>query len=69
MKRHEIKRTPLAETVLRSPEPEDKLYRIKDGSNQLHFTVAANGSKRWEVSSDILPELGSFPVRQVTAKQ
>jgi len=49
MRRHEIKRTPLAETVLRSLEPEDKLYRIKDGSNQLHFTVAANGSKRWEV--------------------
>ncbi|SFE57274.1 Integrase [Marinobacter sp. DSM 26671] len=49
MKRHEIKRTPLAETVLRSLEPENKLYRIKDGSNQLHFTVAANGSKRWEV--------------------
>jgi integrase len=49
MKRHEIKRTPLAETVLRSLEPEDKLYRIKDGFNQLHFTVATNGSKRWEV--------------------
>ncbi|MBN7769840.1 MULTISPECIES: tyrosine-type recombinase/integrase [Marinobacter] len=49
MKRKEIKRTPLAETVLRSLEPEDKLYRIKDGPNQLHFTVAANGSKRWEV--------------------
>lgn len=49
MKRTEIKRTPLAETVLRSLEPEDKLYRIRDGSNQLHFAVAANGSKRWEV--------------------
>ena len=49
MKRHEIKRTPLADTVLRVLEPETKLYRIKDGPNQLHFIVAANGAKRWEV--------------------
>ena len=51
VKRHEIKRTPLVEMVLRSLEPEDKLYRIRDGSNQLHFIVDANGTKRWEVRS------------------
>ncbi len=49
MKRIEIKRTPLAETVLRSLEPEQKLYRIKDSHNQLHFTVDPKGAKRWEV--------------------
>ncbi len=49
MKRIEIKRTPLAEMVIRSLEPEDKLYRIKDGPNQLYFTLDRNGARGWEV--------------------
>mgnify|MGYP005843820629 CR=1 FL=1 len=49
MKRTEIKRTPLAETVLRSLEPESKLFRVRDGANLLYFTVDSKGAKRWEV--------------------
>jgi integrase len=49
VKRTEIKRTPLAETVLRSLEPESKLYRVRDGDNLLYFTVDSKGAKRWEV--------------------
>ncbi|WP_227712251.1 hypothetical protein [Marinobacter zhanjiangensis] len=46
MKRTEIKRTPLAEMVLRSLEPESKLYRVRGGDNLLYFTVDSKGAKR-----------------------
>ncbi|GGY60470.1 hypothetical protein GCM10007071_03900 [Marinobacter zhanjiangensis] len=46
VKRTEIKRTPLAEMVLRSLEPESKLYRVRGGDNLLYFTVDSKGAKR-----------------------
>lgn len=49
MKRTDIKRRPLADTVLTSLEPEPKLYRETYGSDQLYFVVAPNGRKRWEM--------------------
>lgn len=46
MKRSEIKKRPLADTVLASLEPEDKEYRELDG-NGLYFRVKPNGQKGW----------------------
>ena len=48
MKRTEIKRRPLADTVLVSLEPEAKVYREHDG-NGLYFRVKPNGAKSWEL--------------------
>lgn len=48
MKRSQIKRRPLADTVLASLEPEEKDYQEKD-SNGLYFRVRANGSKSWNL--------------------
>ncbi|MFC0708095.1 tyrosine-type recombinase/integrase [Azorhizophilus paspali] len=48
MKRSEIKRRPLADTVLATLEPEATAYRELDG-NGLYFRVKPNGSKSWEL--------------------
>lgn len=48
MKRSQIKRRPLADTVLVSLEPEDKDYRELD-SPGLYFRVKRNGAKSWEL--------------------
>lgn len=48
MKRSQIKRRPLADTVLSTLEPEDKDYRELDG-NGLYFRVRANGAKGWNL--------------------
>lgn len=49
MKRSDIKRRPLADTVLSTLEPEAKEYRESYGVDRLYFVVSANGRKRWEV--------------------
>lgn len=46
MRRSDIKRKPLADTVLTSLEPEGKLYRENYGSDQLYFVVSPKGRKR-----------------------
>ncbi|MCO6055596.1 tyrosine-type recombinase/integrase [Pseudomonas sp. MOB-449] len=46
MKRSEIKKRPLADTVLASLEPEGKEYRELDGQG-LYFRVKPNGQKGW----------------------
>ena len=48
MKRSQIKRRPLADTVLSSLEPDDKDYRELDG-NGLYFRVKKNGAKSWNL--------------------
>lgn len=48
MKRSEIKRRPLADTVLATLEPEAAAYRELDG-NGLYFRVKPNGQKSWEL--------------------
>lgn len=48
MKRSEIKRRPLADTVLATLEPESTAYRELDG-NGLYFRVKPNGQKSWEL--------------------
>lgn len=48
MKRSDIKRRPLADTVLASLEPEKTEYRESYGVDRLYFVVSANGRKRWE---------------------
>ncbi|MFZ2321071.1 MAG: tyrosine-type recombinase/integrase [Pseudomonas sp.] len=48
MKRSEIKRRPLADTVLASLEPDSKVYREHDGDG-LYFRVKPNGAKSWEL--------------------
>lgn len=48
LKRSDIKRRPLADTVLSSLEPESKEYRETYGIDRIYFVVAANGRKRWE---------------------
>lgn len=48
MKRTQIKRRPLADTVLASLEPEEKAYRELDGLG-LYLRVKPNGSKSWEL--------------------
>ena len=48
MKRTEIKRRPLADTVLATLEPDDKEYREQDG-NGLYFRVKPDGKKSWQL--------------------
>ncbi|MDG9884144.1 tyrosine-type recombinase/integrase [Pseudomonas sp. GD04058] len=48
MKRDQIKRRPMADTVLASLEPEAKEYREPDGDN-LYFRVKPNGTKSWQL--------------------
>lgn len=48
MKRSEIKRRPLADTVLATLEPETKEYRELDG-NALYLRVRPDGSKSWQL--------------------
>lgn len=73
MKRSDIKRRPLADTVLSTLEAELKEYRESYGIDRLYFVVSANGRKRWEVRYK-KPDgkwgwhgLGSYP--DVTAKK
>lgn len=49
MKRQDIKRRPLSDTVLSSLEPEAKEYRESYGIDRLYFVVSPNGRKRWEM--------------------
>lgn len=48
MRRSEIKRRPMADTVLATLEPEDKEYRELDG-NGLYLRVKPDGSKSWQL--------------------
>ena len=48
MKRAQIKRRPLADTVLSTLEPEKAAYRELDGQG-LYFRVKPNGGKSWEL--------------------
>jgi len=48
MKRCNIKRRPLADTVLEALKPEEKEYREKD-SNNLYFRVQTSGKKSWQL--------------------
>ena len=48
MKRNQIKRRPMADTVLASLEPEAKEYRELDGDG-LYFRVKPDGSKSWQL--------------------
>lgn len=48
MKRNQIKRRPLADTVLASLEPEQTAYRELDGQG-LYLRVKPNGGKSWEL--------------------
>lgn len=48
MKRTQIKRRPLADTVLASLEPEAQEYRELDGEG-LYFRVKPDGSKSWQL--------------------
>ncbi|MNJ44818.1 putative prophage CPS-53 integrase [compost metagenome] len=48
LKRSDIKRRPLAGTVLSSLEPEAKEYRETYGVDRIYFVVSANLRKRWE---------------------
>lgn len=48
MKRSDIKRRPLADTVLATLEPEATAYREADG-NGLYFRVKPNDTKSWEL--------------------
>ena len=48
MKRADIKRRPLADTVLATLEPEQKEYRELDGTG-LYFRVKADGNKSWQL--------------------
>ncbi|KAA0696996.1 DUF4102 domain-containing protein [Halopseudomonas laoshanensis] len=48
MRRQDIKRRPLSDTVLSNLEPEPKLYREQDGNN-LYFKVKPDGKKAWEL--------------------
>jgi integrase len=48
MKRADIKRRPLADTVLATLEPEQKEYRELDG-NGLYFRVKTDGNKSWQL--------------------
>jgi len=47
MKRKDIKKRPMADTVLASLEPEEKEYRENDG-NGLYLRVRPDGSKSWQ---------------------
>lgn len=73
MKRTDIKRRPLADTVLASLEPEAKEYRETYGVDRIYFVVAPNGRKRWELrykkasGSWSFMGLGGYP--EVSAKK
>ncbi len=79
MKRSEIKRRPLADTVLATLEPESSVYRELDG-NGLYFRVKPNGQKSWELrykkadgkwswlGMGGYPEVSGALARQKTAK-
>lgn len=47
MKRSEIKRRPLADTVLAALEPEEKEYRENYGIDGIYFSVNPNNNKKW----------------------
>ncbi|WP_251976691.1 tyrosine-type recombinase/integrase [Salinicola avicenniae] len=49
MKRDQIKRRPLADTVLAKLEPEAREYRENYGVDRLYFVVTPFGRKRWEL--------------------
>lgn len=72
MKRSQIKRRPLADTVLDNLEPEAKEYREFD-STGLYFRVKPNGAKSWNLRYKrpngkwALKGLGSYP--KVSAKE
>jgi integrase len=74
MKRSDIKRRPLADTVLSSLEPEPKEYRETYGIDRIYFVVSANGRKRWEFRYKRIADgkwswlgLGGYP--EVSAKR
>ena len=48
MKKADVKKLPMRDTVLSELESESKEYRINDGEN-LHFVVTTKGNKRWEL--------------------
>lgn len=48
MKRSQIKKRPLADTVIAALEPEETMYREPDG-NGLYLQVKPNGRKSWQV--------------------
>ena len=48
MKKADVKKLPMRDTVLSALESESKEYRINDGEN-LHFVVTTKGNKRWEL--------------------
>ena len=48
MKRTEINRCPLSDSVLANLVPESKDYRELDG-NGLYFFVQKNGNKSWQL--------------------
>lgn len=48
MKRADVNKFPMRDTILSSLEPEEKEYRVNDGEN-LHFVVHHKGNKRWEL--------------------
>nr|WP_286913785.1 MULTISPECIES: tyrosine-type recombinase/integrase [unclassified Pseudomonas] len=48
VKRTDITRRPLADTVLASLEPEAKEYRETYGIDRIYFVVSPTGRKRWE---------------------
>lgn len=49
MKRSEIKRRPIADTVLKALEPEKMEYREKYNDDRLYFTVNPSGRRRWDL--------------------
>lgn len=49
MKRRDMKRRPLADTVLSSLEPEEKMYRENYGIDGIYFAVFPKGNKRWDL--------------------
>ncbi|PPK36715.1 hypothetical protein CD175_24225 [Pseudomonas laurylsulfatiphila] len=72
MKRSEIKRRPLADTVLNSLEPDAQEYRELH-ERGLYFRVKPNGGKSWQLryknaaSKWAWMGLGSYP--EVSAKR
>ncbi|WGK60484.1 integrase arm-type DNA-binding domain-containing protein [Halopseudomonas sp. SMJS2] len=74
MKRSEIKRRPLADTVLASLEPEQKEYREAYGVDRLYFAVSPSGRKRWDMrykkpGADTWSWLGLGSYPDVSAKK
>ena len=63
MKRSEIKRRPLSDTVLAGLEPDTKEYREQDG-NGLYFRVKPDGQKSWQLRYDF--DLASYGVPGLT---